>query len=83
MIRLLLLFIMLSSYACFAPEEKLTVGDLSLVDSFYRRDLHQLQLDLTDSCAVYRDRVMPSLIDSIRSVRYAEIQQLIESYEQK
>lgn len=66
--------------SCFAPEDTLTTGDLTLVDSFFRMQRETLRLELEDSCKDYRAIVLPGLIDSIRVERYAEIQKLIDEY---
>ncbi|MBX2816570.1 MAG: hypothetical protein KTR24_11245 [Saprospiraceae bacterium] len=74
-----LLVFLLSS--CFAPEDKLTVGDLTLVDSFYRQERIQLELDLVDSCQAYRHAHIDAWIDSIWTERLEEIKYLIDQHE--
>ncbi len=71
-------FALLALSSCFAPEDQLTVGDLTLIDSFFRMERETLQLQLVDSCVDYRAALLPTLIDSIRAERYAEIQNLID-----
>lgn len=74
----LVIWTLVAFSSCFAPEEQLTVGDLTLVDSFYRMERETLQVQLLDTCALYRKAILPSLIDSIRAERYTEIQKLID-----
>lgn len=79
---ILILGLGLTPYGCFAPEDKLSVGDLTLVDSFYRQQREELQLVLADSCEAFRQKQLQVWIDSIKIERETEIQKLIESYGQ-
>lgn len=84
MIRILFVLAMIVSLVTGCNRQRdlvLSREDLKLADSLFLASRTEWSPKLEDSCQVFRDEMLPIWIDSLKELRLAEINLMLEQYE--